>query len=107
MSTIVVISYLRPESGDVHFNEDYYLTKHMPLVTKTWEPCGLVSWEAAKMDDEPSSPYYYQVKTIWESLKGFEKASTELGASVFADVPNFTNLKVQVVKGQVRDSWQK
>ena len=40
-----MVNFYVTYSGDsnVHFDRDYWINKHMPLVRKTWEPYGLVS----------------------------------------------------------------
>ncbi|KAI7775645.1 hypothetical protein LA080_006483 [Diaporthe eres] len=98
-SALVTVVY--PSQPDAKFDLDYYNTKHIGLVTEKWGKLGLQQYWVA--DLRPSNgPYAIQCTMLWESLEAFQKAAaSEDSAAVFADVPNFTNLKATVLSGGV------
>lgn len=73
----------------------------MGLVTEKWSKVGLQQYWVA--DLRPSGgPYAIQCTMLWESLEAFKKAgATEDAATIFADVPNFTNLQAVILSGEV------
>ena len=88
MATVAVVY----PSGH-NFDLDYYLSKHMPLVSKTWTPYGLKSWEIVKWDE---GDYQIQGTLRWDSLESWKKCPKE---ELFGDVPNFTTSKPIVLVG--------
>lgn len=96
-----LVSVVYPSEPDAKFDLDYYNTKHIGLVTEKWSKVGLQQYWVA--DLRPSGgPYAIQTTMLWESLEAFQKAaSSEESAAVFADVPNFTNLKAVLLSGGV------
>ncbi|KAI1758216.1 hypothetical protein F4782DRAFT_477073 [Xylaria castorea] len=87
MTYILSVVY---EKG-VTFDIDYYLTKHMPLVQKMWAPYGLKGWKVAQYTS-PDAPYAFQAWLEWESKEAADKAvSSSDGATVFADVPKYSD----------------
>jgi uncharacterized protein (TIGR02118 family) len=107
MPAFINILYLRSTTGTDRFDENYYLSKHLPLAQKSWGPHGLLRWQVAKLADDPESPYYFQTIMEFESIEAFDKAAKEHGAAIFEDVPNFTDLKALLIKGSLLGSWQK
>ncbi|KAF7550652.1 hypothetical protein G7Z17_g5566 [Cylindrodendrum hubeiense] len=93
MATIV-IQY--PSGHD--FDLDYYLNKHMPLVSATWSSEGLQSWEIVTFSE--GSAYQVQATLRWDSLESFEKAAAgSTATTVFGDIPSFTTAKPDLFKG--------
>ncbi|CAN8099713.1 unnamed protein product [Discula destructiva] len=108
MPAIITVVYPRPAKPDATFKFDYdhYFNVHMPLVQETWGPKGLRSFTITEHKD-PDEPYFLQCSMSWDSLEDFGKASTsEDSAKVFADVPNFTDIKLKILKGDVVRKWQ-
>ncbi|KAF2964863.1 hypothetical protein GQX73_g8692 [Xylaria multiplex] len=93
-----VISVVYPTGSK--FDKEYYLTKHMPLVQKLWGPAGLKSWRVVQYTN-PGAPYAIQAWLEWESAEhaGAGTKSTD-GATIFADVPNFSEVAAQVLTGE-------
>ncbi len=71
----------------------------MPLVQKTWAPYGLKTWKVAQYDSA-DAPYIVQAWLEWES-KGHSEAgiSSDDGKTVFADIPNFSDVHPTVLSG--------
>lgn len=104
---IITVVYPRPSKPDAAFEFDYdhYYKVHMPLIQETWGPKGLKSWMVTEHADK-DEPYFLQCKMEWDSVEDFQKASTaEDSAKVFADVPNFTNIDLKILKGEVVRKW--
>ncbi|KAI0425912.1 hypothetical protein F5Y09DRAFT_320542 [Xylaria sp. FL1042] len=81
------------------FDMEYYLATHMPLVQTKWAPHGLKSWKVAQYDNE-GAPYIVQAWLEWESQAHSEAGTnSDDGATVFADVPNFSSSKPVVLSG--------
>ncbi|RWA11334.1 hypothetical protein EKO27_g3786 [Xylaria grammica] len=87
-------------SSNLQNNEiDLYLLK-MPLVQKLWAPVGLKSWRVAEYTNT-GAPYAFQAWLEWESDKhADEGVNSAAGATIFADVPNFSDQAAAVLSGQ-------
>lgn len=106
MPAIITVVYPRP-GKDVAFKFDYdhYYRVHLPLVQRVWGPKGLKSWTVTEHKDE-GEPYFLQCKMDWDSVEDFKKASVaEDSAEVFADVTNFTDIDLKILKGEVVRTW--
>lgn len=107
MTTLITVLYLRPTSGQIQFDEEYYHSTHMPLVSKDWGPHGLVSWEVVNLAKDQGSPYYYLATMRWKSVQAFNKAAKEYGTEIFADIPKYTNLETKILRGDLTGVWPK
>lgn len=73
----------------------------MPI--SSWTSYGLQSWEILKFPAD--APYQIQATLKWDSIESFEKAAAgEEGKAVFGDIPNFTESKPILLKGEVSAS---
>lgn len=107
MPAIITVAYPRPSKPDATFKFDYdhYYKVHMPLVQEIWGPRGLQQWTVTEHTDE-DEPYFLQCKMDWNSLEDFKKAAaSEESAKLFADVPNFTDIDLKILKGDVVRKW--
>ncbi|KAH8765597.1 hypothetical protein F5883DRAFT_102270 [Diaporthe sp. PMI_573] len=96
-----LVSVLYPAEADAKFDLDYYNTKHIGLVNEKWSKYGLQQYWVADLRGS-GGPYAIQTTMLWESLESFQAAAAaEESAAVFADVPNFTNVKPVLVSGGV------
>lgn len=84
-----------PNEADTHFDRDYYMKIHMPLVESTWKKYGLTSWhviEYTKTLDGSPSKFLIAAQLVWESEESVQNALKDADAAkIFADIPNFTN----------------
>lgn len=107
MPSLVTVAYPRPSGGKFKFDLDYYIATHMRLVSETWEPVGLQSWTVTDHIDDDSQPYVITAALVWNSLEDFATGeSTEAGKKVFGDIPNFTDIKPIVIKGDIKAAWK-
>lgn len=101
MTYTAIVMY--PNEADIKFDESYYIKTHMPLVQSTWGSYGLISWRINKfptaLDGSPSQ-YLIMATLEWESQEALQAALQSSGsAGVFADIPNFTNVKPVTLSG--------
>ena len=87
------------------FKMDYYLSTHMPLVSKKLSPFGLQSWSIIKLMPGPdgTEPPYSVVATLnWADAEGLTKASTSPEMKeVVDDVANFSEKPATFLAGPV------
>ncbi|PWY94747.1 hypothetical protein BO94DRAFT_283559 [Aspergillus sclerotioniger CBS 115572] len=87
-------------SSGPSFDHDYYLKTHMPLVSSSWTPYGLVGWEIITFPAD--APYQVQAILKWKSMEDFNAAATSDAAqAVFGDIKNFTTAEPTLLKGSV------
>ena len=92
-----------PNEADIHFDRDYYMKTHMPLVESTWKKHGLTSWEVIEytksLDGSPAK-YLIAAKLVWETEEALQNALKDPECTkVFADIPNFTNAQPITMAG--------
>ncbi|KAH8165495.1 hypothetical protein CIB48_g2736 [Xylaria polymorpha] len=72
----------------------------MPLVQAKWTSYGLKSWKVVHYTD-PEAPYAVHAWLEWESKEHADKGTTSAdGATVFADIPNFSDKHPVVLAGE-------
>ncbi|CAN8101943.1 unnamed protein product [Discula destructiva] len=97
------VTVLYPAKEGYTFDMDYYLKKHMPLVTERWGPAGLSQWFVTDLR-HTAQPYTVQATLIWDTgLEGFQKGVSEHGATVMGDVPNFSSEQPILLTGGLLD----
>lgn len=96
------LQVIYPVTGDTHFDYDYYLATHMPMVG---EHMGahiesvLVTKGLASDPDTP--PESYAVATMTFADQRALDAALGAAGPVIADIANFTNTKPQMLIGEV------
>ena len=76
----------------------------MPLVQKNWGPYGLEDWKVVELAPSPdgSKPYSIQAILTWKDGESLQKAlAGPEAATVFGDVPNFSNKSPVFLAGQM------
>lgn len=77
----------------------------MPLVEKVWSAHGLQSWKVIEFSTGPdgSAPAYkIGAECVFDSPESFQKAMADEGTKgVFADLPNYTDIKPVILRGGV------
>ncbi|KAI9647259.1 hypothetical protein NHQ30_003642 [Ciborinia camelliae] len=96
MSLIVTVMYPKTETST--FNLDYYMKTHMPLAQEKWGPHGLKKWTVTKLDE--STGYSVQAILWFESKEAWDGAVAAEGATVMADIPNFSSEQALLVCGE-------
>lgn len=103
MAAVVTVIY--PNTEGAKFDMDYYLSKHMPLVSEKWGPHGLTHWRITHFTSTASGdkpPYLVEAKLEFESEEAFKKAASAEGKEVFGDVPKFTDIQPSVLFGEIK-----
>ena len=93
---MILVSVLYPNEPGSSFNHDYYLQTHLPLVHSRWDPMGLEDLRPVRgVGTADGSPPPYQVIALltFRSMQDFQAAGKAHGQEIFADIPNFTNVK--------------
>lgn len=93
---MVAVTVLYPKTESSHFDFEYYLTRHIPMVQARWGAMGLTGAEllrgSAAMDG--SAPAYELVgKLLFTSVEAMQAALEVHGAEILGDIPNFTNVQ--------------
>lgn len=85
---MIRVLVLYPRGDDTHFNSEYWLTKHMPMLSTKWPK--VVKWEADVA--APDSPYHAVAHVFFNSIEDLQASmsSAETG-TVMSDIPNYTN----------------
>jgi len=98
----VSLQVIYPISDDTHFDYDYYLATHMPLVGEHMGPHiqnTVVTKGLAGGPDTP--PGIYAIATMVFADQVAMKAALVASTPVLADIPNFTNVQPQMLIGDV------
>jgi len=93
---MAILSVLYPKSEGSHFNHEYYVNTHIPLVQDRWSDMGLEGVQlfrgATAMD--ASAPAFELIALLtFTSLDHLKAALEKHGAEVMGDVPNFTDIQ--------------
>ena len=99
MSASLQVIY--PISTDTHFDYDYYVATHLPLVDQHMGPHidqSLVTKGLAGGPDTP--PGFYAVASFTFANMDALNAAMAAAGPVLADLPNFTNAKPQMLIGE-------
>ena len=96
---MVLVSVMYPIGSGNKFDMDYYLTRHMPLVSERWSPMGLHEAKVIKgvaTPDGSAVPYPVIALLTWDSAEAFKTAADTHGEEIFGDIPNFTDVQPAV-----------
>jgi uncharacterized protein (TIGR02118 family) len=97
---MIRVSVLYPKTSEGHFDLEYYLNKHIPMVKERLTPLGLARIEV----DEglgglaPDQPPAYAVIAylVFETPEALQNGLAAHGAEIMGDIPNYTNLQPQI-----------
>jgi len=93
---MIKVTVLYPNAPDAKFDMKYYTTHHLPMVRDKCAPeCRSIAAEAGVAGGDPGSqaPYVAVGHLTFDSLAAFQKAFGPHANDVFADIPNYTNIK--------------
>ena len=94
---MVRVTFLYPKTDQSTFDMDYYTSTHMPMLAAALgDDCQ--SWGA---DEITSGPYEAIGWALVSSAEAFGAAMTEKGDEIRADVANYSNVRPDVVMGDV------
>ena len=89
----------------VRLDEQYYLTKHVPLVERVWGPQGLERVEVRKLTatvEGAAPPYQIIFSMYFPSLERFQTAlQNPKSAEVMDDVKNYYDGMPEILFGEV------
>ncbi len=85
---MIRVLVLYPRGEGIHFDSDYWVSTHMPMLSTKWPK--LKKWEADIA--APDSPYFAAAHIFFDSIDDVHSAlaSAEAG-QVMGDIPNYTN----------------
>jgi uncharacterized protein (TIGR02118 family) len=94
---MISLTVLYPKTVDSHFDLDYYLNTHTPLVKERLTPVGLsgVDLRVGMAGAAPDSPADYAMicNLNFSSVEEIQNAFVVAGAEIMGDIPNFTNVQ--------------
>ena len=98
----ITLQVLYPVADGTHFNDAYYASTHMNLVTEHMGQHiqhAVVTKGMAGGPDTP--PAFHAIATFVFADKNALDATLAASAPVLADIPNFTNATPQMLIGQM------
>ena len=102
---MIKVSVLYPNTDNIQFDMDYYMSKHVPLVNDLLGD----SLSALTVDHGISggipgtkAPYHLMAHLEFNNMDDFMSSFTQHGGALNADIPNFTNVKPDVQISEVK-----
>lgn len=93
MPTMVTLSVLYPKTPSSHFDHDYYLNTHTPLVKARFTPEGIDLFQSISAPDGGPAPYELIALIHFSSVDHLQTALATHGPEVLGDIPRFTNVE--------------
>ena len=93
---MVTVSVLYPKTSDLHFDYEYYVTRHIPLVKARWSGMGLEEvaiLRGRSAIDGGTCPWELVGLLTFSSIEHLRAAMEAHGAEIVGDVPCFTNVQ--------------
>jgi uncharacterized protein (TIGR02118 family) len=105
---MVCISVLYPNAPGKKFDHEYYAQTHMPLVVDRCKGSGLIRCEIdiglAGGAPGSSAPFTCIGRLYFNTIEEFQKAIAVHGPEILADVPNYTDIELQIQVSQMTTS---
>lgn len=101
---MIVFTVMYPHGPDKHFDMDYYLAKHIPLVReKVGDALKGVTVDKGLSSREPgSAPTYAAItRLLFDTVEDVATRMTPHSPMFNEDIPNFTNIKPFVQVSEV------
>jgi uncharacterized protein (TIGR02118 family) len=99
----VVIMY--PKTNDSHFDMNYYLSHHIPLVREIFNKTSLgkIEIDQGIANAFPDQPVPYASITLFhfEKIEDFQNGMMTRGNEIVGDMPNYTNVQPTIQIDQV------
>lgn len=92
----MIVSVMYEVGPGQKFDLDYYMKKHMPMVSSLWGPVGLKGAQVLHGIGSPSGdPAGHHIIALldFESVDAFKAAAEAHGKEVLGDIPNYTNVQ--------------
>lgn len=93
---MIKVSVFYPNTEGKRFDMDYYLSKHLPLVSKTLgSALKDANYEKGLAGTEPDTPpkYVAIANLYFQSMEEFGEAFGNAAPTLMADLPNFTDIE--------------
>jgi uncharacterized protein (TIGR02118 family) len=101
---VIRVSVLYPNSEGTHFDEDYYVNKHMPMVADKLASA-MVRYEIDKgvagATPGAPAPFVAAVHMFFDSLQSFQGAFGANAGPIMADIPNYTDAQPTIQISEV------
>ncbi len=98
---MICVTAFYPAAGEARFDSAYYYDKHLPLVKQLLAPFGL---ERIEVDEgisgpSPAFPPNYRVvcRLYFATIEGFQAGLAGVGNQILGDVPNYTDIPVELL----------
>jgi uncharacterized protein (TIGR02118 family) len=105
---MVCVSVLYPQAPGKKFDHEYYAQNHMPLVMDRWKSSGLIRYEIERglAGGAPGSPAPFICigRLYFNTVDEFQKGMAAHGAEILGDVPNYTDIELQIQVSQITPS---
>jgi uncharacterized protein (TIGR02118 family) len=96
---MIKVSVLYPNSQDLVFDKEYYINKHIPLVSKLLgEVLKKIEVDfgiAGGSTTEPA-PFVVMTHMTFNSIESFQEIFAIHSEELLSDIPNFTNCQPQL-----------
>ncbi len=91
----MIVSVIYPKSSTSHFDHDYYVHTHLPLVQRTYGTNGMVSATIMRGTSSLGGAPVYELIALLEfaDMNAFLKAAGAHSDEVMGDVPKFTDIQ--------------
>jgi uncharacterized protein (TIGR02118 family) len=103
--TMIKVSVFYPNTADIKFDMDYYLTRHMPMVKqKLGAACKGMAVDEGLGGVAPGERATYQAVAhlSFDSVEAFQAAFAPHAQEIMGDIPNYTNAQPIVQISKVR-----
>ena len=99
----VSLQVIYPAAEEATFDYDYYADTHLPLIEENWgDLIEMVEATRGLASGPDVPPAYLLIATItFPDLDALDKAMAEKGGEIIDDVVNFTNVRPQILIGEV------
>ena len=94
--SMISLTVLYPKSESSHFDHEYYVNRHIPLVRERFTSMGLTDVRLVRgvtTLDGSETPFELIGLLKFPSTADLSAALEAHGAEVIGDVPNFTNIQ--------------
>jgi uncharacterized protein (TIGR02118 family) len=99
---MIAVTILYPRTDDSTFDMGYYTSSHMPMLAEAvGEACQ--GWGSASIG---GGKYAAMGWLMVSSKEAWDAAMAEHGAKVMGDVPNYTNVRPELLVGEITGGSQ-
>lgn len=96
---MIKVTVMYEQKDGASFDEQYFLSSHIPMVKEKLEPRGLLDIEIDRGisggGGDPA-PYLFLAHMKFDSVESFQKAFGETREEIGADVSNYTDIKPRI-----------